>query len=426
MRGVALVGIGIGLALVGCGKEEAPPDAGAIAKKQPPTLRKCGTKTPTPEQMAAVERDMRFRYELAKKGGNGGGGGGGGGGGNGGGGNGGGGGGGHGHGRPDAGVTPDASIPADAFIPADAPLPVQPDAWIPPDAPLPPDAFIPADAPLPPDAYVVDAGPPPMTRVTIPVFVHHVYGSAPRVTQSQIEAQIAALNHAFRDSPQSVVTRFDFVLRGTSFVNNPAWATAEPDTSDEHNMKVALRRTSSAADPGVPPEGILNLYMTEPGGGLLGWATFPWWYSDDPVLDGVVIHAESVPGGSAAPYDQGDSAVHEVGHWLGLWHTFQGGCSGISQLLSGTMNNDDRVADTPRVRSPTFGCPAPQTANSCIVYIDEEQQIEDGFDMVENFMDYTDDACMWRFTQGQSTRMHVASYLYRSMVTPDPLPEYDL
>jgi hypothetical protein len=223
------------------------------------------------------------------------------------------------------------------------------------------------------------SAPLPSGGGTVNVYFHIIVNTAGEgnVSAKMLNTQMDVLNDAF--APHG----WSFVLAGTDLTTNNEWFEMEPGTVAERDAKAALRQ-GSADD--------LNIYTANPGGGLLGWATFPSSYQTRPLNDGVVVLYSSLPGGGAVPYDEGDTATHEVGHWFGLYHTFQGGCS----------KKNDLVSDTPAERSPAFGCPVGRdTCNAT------------GLDPITNFMDYTDDACMNEFTTGQDERMLALFNTYR-------------
>lgn len=228
------------------------------------------------------------------------------------------------------------------------------------------------------------------TTVTINVYFHVVTNTsgAGNVTDARIADQIRVLNDSYSGITGGFNTRYRFQLAAVIRTPNNTWFAAGYGSAAETAMKSALR-LGTAKD--------LNFYTNQPSTGELGWATFPSSYSSQPLKDGVVCDYRTLPGGSFSPYNEGDTGTHEVGHWLGLYHTFQGGCS----------KNNDYVADTTAERSPAFGCPNGRDTCSTKQY--------PGVDPIENFMDYTDDFCMYKFTAGQSSRMDSLTATYRGL-----------
>ncbi|KAI2613426.1 Metalloprotease [Hypoxylon sp. NC1633] len=197
------------------------------------------------------------------------------------------------------------------------------------------------------------------------------------LTQTMVNDQLAVMNGDY--SPHGIT----FNLVSTDWTINSNWAA----DGNELAMKRALRKGTYSD---------LNVYfLGDLGGGLLGYCYFP----DDVAsgstafyTDGCTILAQSVPGGTAAPFNLGGTVSHEVGHWMNLYHTFQGGCSG----------SGDSVADTPPQASATSGCPT--SRDSCP---------GGGVDPIHNYMDYSDDICYTEFTAGQEARMYSAWSAYR-------------
>ena len=229
--------------------------------------------------------------------------------------------------------------------------------------------------------------------ITIPVYFHVISTSTGtgNIPDSRLDAQIAAMNEHYSglDGPVyrglAANTSFRFARAGVTRTVNDTWYAAGPGSTAESQMKNTLR-VGTADD--------LNFY-TNSGGGYLGWATFPSDYAARQKMDGVVCYWASLPGSNYAPYNEGDTGTHEVGHWLGLYHTFQGGCNG----------GGDGVADTPAERAATYGCPS-GNLDTC--------RTKTGIDPYENFMDYTDDPCMYKFSAGQADRADSMWSTYRA------------
>ena len=213
---------------------------------------------------------------------------------------------------------------------------------------------------------------------TVDVYVHSVTdGSTGAVSNADISKQIQVLNNGFSGQEGGFPTGFNFVLAGVDRTDNAEWFNAGPSTSAERDMKKALHQ-GDASD--------LNIYLTT-AGAFLGWAYFPSTYKTKPWIDGIVIDWESMVRTSKryqGAFDLGKTATHEAGHWLGLYHVFQGGCN----------NWGDYVDDTPPQLIATSGCPEGQ--DSCS---------EPGLDSIHNYMDYSFDSCYDQFTADQTARM---------------------
>ena len=228
----------------------------------------------------------------------------------------------------------------------------------------------------------------PRFKATVPVYFHVVSdGSIGALTNAQIADQIDVLNNTFGGGEGGADAGFTFELAGVTRTDNAKWFYAGSGGA-EHDMKRTLHRGGADA---------LNLYSTT-AGSFLGWAYLPSIVDSksQAYLDGVVVDWESMLGTSdtyAGRYDQGETATHEVGHWLNLEHTFFNGCN----------KSGDFVADTPPEKTPTSGCPAGK--DTCTA---------PGLDPIHNYMDYSYDSCYTEFTPGQVQRMQDAWLFYRA------------
>ncbi len=212
------------------------------------------------------------------------------------------------------------------------------------------------------------------------------------ISQATFVEQIRVMNERYAGSG------FTFRLRSIDRVDRKAWFNMRPGTGEEKQAKKELA---------IDPRHTLNVYTCAPGQGLLGWAYFPFDPSltEDSFWHGVVIHYGSVPDGFIPNYNLGLTLVHEAGHYLGLFHTFEGGC----------VAPGDYIDDTPFEASPAFGCPIGR--NTCP---------QEGDDPIHNYMDYTYDDCYTEFTPLQMDWMQNIVAIYRpSLLNRETLAQQD-
>lgn len=227
--------------------------------------------------------------------------------------------------------------------------------------------------------------------VTIPVVVHVVYNSgAQNISDAQILSQMTVLDDDFRRTnsdangtwSQAADTNIEFCLASIDPNGNPTTGITRTQTTvngfgTNDNVKFA----SSGGVDAWPASDYLNIWVCNIGGGILGYAQFP---GGNPATDGIVNDYRyfGTIGTATSPFDLGRTCTHEVGHYLNLRHIWG----------DGNCNADDFVSDTPTSDAPNYGCATGHV--SC-----------NTTDMVENYMDYSDDGCMNLFTEGQATRM---------------------
>jgi Pregnancy-associated plasma protein-A len=221
---------------------------------------------------------------------------------------------------------------------------------------------------------------------TVPLYFHVVTnGTIGSVSMTTIAQQMDVLNKGYGGKYGGANTGFKFALADVDFTVNAAWFDAGPGSAAEAEMKQALKQ-------GGP--GDVNIYSTS-GNLYLGWAYYPSVVGTPyEILDGVVIDFRSLPGGPyGTHYSLGGTLTHEIGHWFGLAHTFDGKCS----------SKGDLVADTPAERTPTAGCP--EGKDTCPA---------EGLDPIHNYMDYSYDSCYNQLTPGQAARAQDQFLFYRT------------
>ncbi len=224
--------------------------------------------------------------------------------------------------------------------------------------------------------------------IEIPVVFNVLYRTtAQNVSLAQLQSQIDVLNedYAGTNADHNATSTYNTVKAGDIHIrfvldqvirkktNKTSWGTND-----------AMKKSNGGGIPPTSPTTKLNIWVCNMGGGILGYAQFPGGSS---ATDGVVLddNATGRTGTAAAPFNKGRTATHEVGHWLNLRHIWGDATCG-----------NDQVGDTPLHNTANYGCPSAGHTSTCT---------GTPVEMTMNYMDYTDDACMYMFSIGQQSRM---------------------
>lgn len=223
--------------------------------------------------------------------------------------------------------------------------------------------------------------------VEIPVVFNVLYRTtAENVSLAQLQSQIDVLNEDYgaTNADYNLTSTYNSVKSGDIGVRFVLDAVVRKKTNKTSwSTNNAMKKSSGGIAP-TSPTTKLNIWVCNMGGGILGYAQFP---GGAAATDGVVLdnNATGRTGTAAAPFNKGRTATHEVGHWLNLRHIWGDATCG-----------NDQVGDTPLHNTANYGCPAAGHKSTCT---------GTPVEMTMNYMDYSDDACMYMFSAGQKTRM---------------------
>jgi hypothetical protein len=224
--------------------------------------------------------------------------------------------------------------------------------------------------------------------IEIPVVVNVLYRTnAENISLAQIQSQIDILNQDFNaenSEYNSVPTPFSTVKADVGIVFLLDQVIRKKTTKSSWGTRDAMKKSNQGGLNPTSPTTKLNMWVCTIGGGVLGYAQFP---GGNSATDGVVIDSRYLgnTGTATAPFNKGRTATHEVGHWMNLRH-----------IWGDTNCGTDFVTDTPAHNTPNYGCPSIPHFSTCSGTPQE---------MTMNYMDYTDDACMYMFSNGQKIRM---------------------
>lgn len=230
----------------------------------------------------------------------------------------------------------------------------------------------------------------------VPVVLHVVLPNPDVVSDAQIKSQFEVLKKDFSKT-NSELSDPSVYLAGYSYnaVANckiefyVSQIVRKATTVNSFGTNDAVKRTSQGGSNPIDPTTKMNFWVCDLSGGYLGYAQFP---GGDPATDGIVVDYQAF--GTAATYplysafDLGRTATHEIGHWVNLRH-----------IWGDRRCGNDYVSDTPAHDASNSGCPSNTLRSLC-----QGKPLEQWM----NYMDYTDDECMYMFSSGQKTRMDAA------------------